>query len=1228
MECNKGEAFRAMRMAEKKMENKDYLRARKIANQAQKLYPELENISQLIMVCDVHCSAENKVHGTEMDWYGILKVEPTADDLLIRKQSRKFGLFLHPHKNKCPGAADAFNLIGEAQSVLLDQEKRWIHDMKCISGAVNDDPRQANGPYNVQRPPGHERSYVNANKEFQQATQTAQTGFSFSRPTFWTAWPFCSICCQCNRDVLNQSIRCQTCGKSFIGNDICNPGEASHNSWNLLAVTKQTGDHNQAPSKVDQQSNVKNFKRLKVGENIWSSEAPQGYKPNERCGDVSTHCNQKSKVEIPQLCENMNRKKRKQVSESIRCCNSESSTKSKELFAKGGGSNSEPFASRATRSERDLSLKNNTNDDVNAVEPAQGNNYQDSFQSTRVAVKDLPPQQVLPVLDYNKEEALRAKGIAEMKMENKGLQNTGNNIQIEHDKPSEENSSVNANRHFHLRSAMERTKEVAFNAKAWAEKKMEKKEFLGARNFATKAQNLYPELENISQLIMVCDVHCSAENKISGTEMDWYGILKLEPTADDVLIKKQFRKFALYLHPDENQFAGAADAFKLIGEAHRVLLDPLKRKMHDVKRKSALVNGSSKTTNRPFSDQRAPQHENSSVNANRPFQQAPQTARTGSSGEASTKSKEDVAIEGGEDYCKLGSSSSRLRSDVSYSGEAVEDLLKTQEPSGMNKSRGHDAHMEENGEEAIMKKHCFSKEVLPNKSNKTEKNSENGAPSEEAKTEPETFEYPDPDFSDFDKNREEKRFAAGQIWAVYDTLDTLPRFYTQIVKVLRPNFKLRIIWLEPDLDDNDEIKWAEEGLPIACGKFRPGSIENTENHLMFSHVVSWDKGIRRNTFKIYPKKGDTWALFKSWNINWSSDPESHRKYEYEFVEVLSNYANGTAISVAYLGKVKGYVCLFCRAKQEGVDTFEIEPTELFRFSHKIPSFRITGKDRKGIPLEFFELDPAGLPIDLLDEYEMLQSNAIEYKFDNLTEDAGVASDISEEGYEIPDPEFYNFDSNKSLEKFEIGQVWALYSDVDGLPKYYCCIKKIDRLPKYKLHVAWLDVCSTSNDIIQWNDKKIPVTCGRFQLRKLKPSEYTSPAPFSHQLRARVETRGKKEEYVILPRKGEIWALYRSWDVRMKCSDLENCEYDIVEVVEETQSGISVLSLEEVKGFKSVFRAQVKGQFPVTFMIPANELIRFSHQIPAFRLTGERGGSLRGYLELDPAAFPFHWFCKD
>ncbi|KAL8105277.1 hypothetical protein AgCh_029170 [Apium graveolens] len=298
-------------MAVKKMENKDFLRARKIAIQAQKLYPELEKVAQLIMVCDVHCSAENKVRGTEMDWYGILKVKPTADDLLIRKQSREFGLLLHPDKNKLPGAADAFKLIGEAQSVLLDQRKRWIYDMKCVSGG--------NRPPNV-TPPGHEISSLDANKQFQQALQTGQTGYDGSRPAFWAACPFCFKRYQCCGDMLSISIRCQTCGKSCIGNDISTTDVALHESWSLLPVLKQTGAHNQAAAKVDRQINAENIK-LKLGENTVSSYMPQGSKPNERCGNVSTNCNQKRKAEIPGPCGKMNETKRKQVSEPNRSCN-------------------------------------------------------------------------------------------------------------------------------------------------------------------------------------------------------------------------------------------------------------------------------------------------------------------------------------------------------------------------------------------------------------------------------------------------------------------------------------------------------------------------------------------------------------------------------------------------------------------------------------------------------------------------------------------------------------------------------------------------------------------------------------------------------------------------------------------------------------------------------------------------------------------------------------------
>jgi DnaJ-domain-containing protein 1 len=85
MECNREEALRAREIAVQKLGKKDFIGAQKIALKAQVLFPELENISQVLNVCNVHCAAEARVNG-EMDWYAILQVEPTADHASIRKQ--------------------------------------------------------------------------------------------------------------------------------------------------------------------------------------------------------------------------------------------------------------------------------------------------------------------------------------------------------------------------------------------------------------------------------------------------------------------------------------------------------------------------------------------------------------------------------------------------------------------------------------------------------------------------------------------------------------------------------------------------------------------------------------------------------------------------------------------------------------------------------------------------------------------------------------------------------------------------------------------------------------------------------------------------------------------------------------------------------------------------------------------------------------------------------------
>ncbi|KAG9132188.1 hypothetical protein Leryth_026737 [Lithospermum erythrorhizon] len=665
---------------------------------------------------------------------------------------------------------------------------------------------------------------------------------------------------------------------------------------------------------------------------------------------------------------------------------------------------------------------------------------------------------------------------------------------------------------------------------------MQSNDFEGARKIAMKAQQLFPELENISQLLTVCSVHCADQNKILGSEKDFYGILQLEKFADEVAIKKQYRKLALTLHPDKNKLPGAEAAFKLIGEANTVLLDAGKKAAYDSKCKVAFrtaqakqpsyqfcsLNRNQKTTsntsvpletfwtacpychtnfqylkkfvnhvlpcqncNKTFTTYESGiQGASFTVNSGNPTNSVPpgkagadgmstsqpptqgippnasrykaqvflpkgiphtgssrtnvpntktglkrnennNTARSksgcytdGGRGKSDIRDGYDVSsvkrdkhraresgagnngkkrkrkhvvessescdtsssngsdeyvieehggiytagLDSGGDSVRCTRRSFRHRQNVSYKENGSDDDLENPpRKSDPSKSFGDNEEAVSNN---ASKSSCTSAVDINNIGHVPGDDSKSDLNPDSTTEQTVQFDIPDPEFTDFDKEKEKHCFAANQVWALYDTIDGMPRFYALIKKVFKTGFKLKINWLEGDPEEENEIAWVNQELPFGCGKFQLGNSETTTDRLSFSHQVQYGEGMNGNSVVIRPHKGEIWALFKDWDIMWSSNPEKHKKFKYEIVEVVSDFLEEAGIRVSYLEKVKGFVCLFQRASTHEMGQL-IPPNEMLRFSNKIPFAKMTGTEKVGVTAGSYELDPASLPLDLL-----------------------------------------------------------------------------------------------------------------------------------------------------------------------------------------------------------------------------------------------------------------------
>ncbi|KAL1206686.1 Chaperone protein dnaJ 49 [Cardamine amara subsp. amara] len=227
---------------------------------------------------------------------------------------------------------------------------------------------------------------------------------------------------------------------------------------------------------------------------------------------------------------------------------------------------------------------------------------------------------------------------------------------------------------------------------------------------------------------------------------------------------------------------------------------------------------------------------------------------------------------------------------------------------------------------------------------------------------------PDSDFHIFDLDRSESSFKDDEIWAAYDDDDGMPRYFARIQKVISVNpFKLRISWLNSkSTSEFGPQVWTAYGFAKSCGEFRAGRYEASDTLNTFSHRVDFTKG-SRGLLHIYPKKGQVWALYRNWSSEWDKDTPDEVIHKYDMVEVLDDYTEDKqSLTVVLLLKAEGFKAVFYRSTDEK-DVRKIVKEEMFRFSHQVPHYILTGKEADNVQAGYLELDPAATPCELVSE---------------------------------------------------------------------------------------------------------------------------------------------------------------------------------------------------------------------------------------------------------------------
>lgn len=782
---------------------------------------------------------------------------------------------------------------------------------------------------------------------------------------------------------------------------------------------------------------------------------------------------------------------------------------------------------------------------------------------------------------------------------------------------------------------MECNRDDAVRSMGIAERKFKENDIAGAMKFALKAKALFGPLEGIDQMIAALRVHIRAQTKIGG-DNDWYGILEVSPLADEEAIKKKYKKLAFQTHPDKNSSVCAEDAFNLISDAWHVLSDTAKRMVYDQKRHkcqlgshqnthkaSAHNSNSSKSSVDVFYDrsrkvapnlshqvpdtfwtncpscfmnfQYSREYANQnlkcyncgvvfvaaevppSIYSNGPMPMATNCNTGGTTVPGMATPGIQVGLRFGNQNCdpdvlKSTTFANSARHTVQQTCEGVRNAEPSEANIAANKKTNsrkvmQDARKHAHAVSSVRRANAATREHEAAKRRRLNVGKQATCQS--------AGSYPDGDGCKpvFPAKRKPR--------SISETSGSKKHKVSSSVLDCDFSGNARSSCLSRALMHLDV-----RGILIERGKLQVQKLQE----------ISSDKANAKNKKKMQNcKKSSTKSVCNT------------------VVDVNKNEMKQSSSSVIpkinVMELVRERVDSEEKQREKGCIQFGLDE-KLKSLPRRVPEIRIvyTRRNRKEHKKELGDDVTGANPAT---------EQCMPVKYGCLNQEPSPEEGSGE--ISVPDADFYSF-GDHSESSFQSDQVWAMYDEEDGMPRYYALIKKVISTRPFNVRVAHLQ----ANDCNEfrasnWISYGYSKTCGEFQVGVSKHIDHVNI--FSHEVKPE---KGIGGIIRIFPKKGDIWALYLNWspDWDEFTPDDEMYKYELVEVLDSYKptEGISVMPIVKVPGFVSVFKPLHNTKR--SRRIPKKEMMRFSHQVPFRVLTGEEAHNApKGCYELDPGSTP-------